>query len=203
MGWYINLVKNDLIINDGVKAGINALEHWVDPRFSKPINGIGISYEGDKLVFLRRHKEWMDYVWNKEVLKILLDNKVNGEIWFSSSDGDNAGTGWGYRFVDGVMSELTRYDGEYILAADVPKTPPKKRRGKKVTDLAEAKRGDYVAMGFIAFGLTSYEKVVVGDVLPDGVLVVEGYEFMAPNYRHSGEGATRVLKVLSDPSVEL
>lgn len=63
-------------------------------------------YEGKyHLMFLDDHMEHMDYVWQieKELKKI----KVEGDITFSSLDGDNAGKSWGYRFDgNGGMKKL-------------------------------------------------------------------------------------------------
>lgn len=63
-------------------------------------------YEGKYyLMFLSDHMEHMDYVWKIE--KELKKLKVQGDITFSSLDGDNAGTSWGYRFDgNGGMKKL-------------------------------------------------------------------------------------------------
>ena len=54
------------------------------------------------------HMEHMDYVWS--IKDILCRHKVKGDIAFSSSDGDNAGTAWCYRFDGEGNCEELRQD---------------------------------------------------------------------------------------------
>lgn len=179
MGWRINLVKNDLPLAPEACAEINALNHHRQIK----------AYDG-KLVFDRDHLEWMDYVNEPELLAVLERHKVNGEILWSSSEGDNRGERWGYRFVDGAMTKIT---GETLVETN-----------DRPTDLAKAKRGDTVAVACIYAGLTSYESAVVGDILDDGTLVVDGREFKAPGYRVQGDmGFAFRLHAIDDPVVDL
>lgn len=176
MGWRINLVKNDLPLTPAAEADINKLddEHGVA---AKAIDG--------KLYFNPGHLEWMDYVWEDEVDAVLKKHKVNGEVLFSSSDGDNAGKAWGYRYTDGELAKLVRTNtGEWVEEGSVAEEDLEvQETGNEPTDLSEAQRGDTVAVGFNFMGLTSYERSTVGDILPDGVLVVDGREFKAPNWQ--------------------
>lgn len=198
--WRINLVKNELSLTPEAAADINAIP---DDSFVA---------EDGKLYFDPDHYEHMDYVWNDEVLEVIAKHKLSGEILFSSSEGDNRNTGWGYRFDEGIVTELTRNSArEYVPDGDpsLSVVPAAQEDGVEVTDLVDAKAGDYVAVGFIFMGLTSWERGQVGDVLPDGTIVVDGKEFSAPDYRHRSEGfggmpgSTSILKVLSDPAVDL
>lgn len=60
------------------------------------------------VMFLSDHMEHMDYVWQlKKELKAL---KAEGDITFGSTEGDNAGNYWGYRFDGkGGMKNLTGF----------------------------------------------------------------------------------------------
>jgi hypothetical protein len=191
MGWYINLVKNDLTLSSKAEAAINAIS-----------SDIGASAKDGKLVFKRDHLEHMDYMWQEKVRQVLSANKVSGEVCFSSSDGDNKGQAWGYRYVDGVESKLIRASGEWIAddGGDYTITPT----GFAPTRLEDAKAGDTVVIGFRAYGTTSYEKTTVGDILPTGAIVVDGHEFSAPNWSaRGGMGSTMLLMTLDNPAVEL
>lgn len=186
MGWRINLVRNELPIPDAAVAEINAFTFKNGSQFEAKVKD-GLLY------FNGAHLEWMDYVWQDALQAVLLKHKVNGVIAFSSSEGDNAGQKWSYTFVDGVC---TREDG----TTGAP-------TGKAPASLAEANVGDDVAVGFNAYGMTSYERATIGDILPDGAIVVNGVEFREPKWSFFSDnglgGATYLLKTLNDPVVQL
>jgi hypothetical protein len=193
MGWRINLVKNDLPLTQSMEDDINKLHN-------------GESAANGKLVFKSSHLEWMDYVWRDEVHDILSKGKATGEVLFSSSEGDNAGKTWGYRYTDGALTKLVRHGDEWVPEGSVSEEDLEfKETGNEPTDLGQAQRGDSVAVGFIYAGLTSYERSVIGDILPDGALVVDGREFKAPTYRFndsSGIGGSFVLKTIDNVPAE-
>ncbi len=192
MGWRINLVKNDLVLTPEACEGIAAIKNDC------------YTTRGDHLYFNSNHLEWMDYVWDKKVLAVIKKHKLSGEILFSSSEGDNANTGWGYRFEKGKLTNLERNSArEYVPEGDPSLTAMVETEGKDAESLEAARPGDYVAVGCHMFGITSYEKEEVGDILPDGTIVVSGREYRAPNYRATGDFGSFTLLVLSDPRVDL
>lgn len=195
MGWRINLVKNDLPLTQEMEDQINTLTEGESA--ASAANG--------KLVFKSDHLEWMDYVWRDEVHAVLSKGKANGEVLFSSSSGDNAGEAWGYRYADGQLTKLVRTNNDvWVPEGSVSEDELSlTETGAEPTDLASAKRGDTVAVGCIYAGLTSYEKGVVGDILPDNTLVVDGREFKAPSYRFQGDmGMSFALKPVSTVPAE-
>ena len=105
MGWQISLQINNVVITkecaqelfDACEKHHNRTWYEVDE----------VMEEDGTLYFDCDHMEHMDYVSYPEYLAILKKYKVNGDICFSSADGDNSGENWGYRFKDGVMTELT------------------------------------------------------------------------------------------------
>ena len=107
MGWHINLVVNTVKINSVValdlyNCGADASFSWEEECNFPMLEGI---IDDGKLVFNPDHMEHMDYVWQPEVQAVLKKHKVEGDICFSSNDGDNRGQFWGYRFFvdkDGV-----------------------------------------------------------------------------------------------------
>lgn len=193
MGWRINLVENNLPLSKKAVDAINALDEHLCSRA-----------KDGALYFNRDHFEHMDYVWNDEVLAVIKEDRANGRILFSSSEGDNRGETWGYGFEDGMLTKLVRYEGNWIPQADVPEDAAVevKKTGVAPQDLVDAKIGDSVAVGCIYAGLTSYEREMVGDILPDGTLVVEGREFSAPHYRFRGDTMSFVLKSVHDKTVD-
>lgn len=201
MGWRINLVKNELPISDAAAADILALDSDDFGRDGHP------DIEDGKLVFHPRHLEWMDYVWRDELLDILLKHKATGEILFSSSEGDNANTGWGYRFEDGVLTNLVRdADRQYVpnTGQTIEEAGPTGNSPERVED---AKIGDRLALAVHMFGMTSYEEAIVGDILPDGTIVSEGREFKAPTWTFKGDDTfgptTFTILPVSAPGVDL
>lgn len=195
MGWYINLIENELPISDEAAADIVAIEDYNLPKENERV------LDG-KLRFQMKHKEWMDYVWNKSILDVLLKHKANGQVLFSSSDGDNKGKTWGYRFTDGVLAELVRVNGEWI--ADDGQDHTQHPTGNRPATILEAKVGDSIAVAVIGFGLTSYEEATVGDILPTGTIVVDGREYASPHYRNQGDiGLSFKLVPIDSPEVVL
>lgn len=103
MGWHISNEKNEVQISEAVIDGLwqayqnNDLSqtHWYDKD--------EIYYKGDNgkkyLYFNDDHMEGMDYLsYEEKAIEILKKHKVKGDICFQSTEGDNAGDAWGYRF---------------------------------------------------------------------------------------------------------
>ncbi len=109
MGWHINLERNTVKINSKIALELYNCEAqvctaWEDECDFPMLDGI---INNGKLVFNHDHMEHMDYIWEEEVQGVLKKNKVKGDICFSSSDGDDAGKRWGYRFDgNGGMTKL-------------------------------------------------------------------------------------------------
>jgi len=124
MGWHINLERNTVKITSQVAlalydCGADVCSAWKD-ECDLPELG-GIIYDG-KLVFSPDHMEHMDYLWQPEVLDVLKRFKVRGDVCFSSSEGDNRGRRWGYRFDgEGGMVRLVYKQGEWFARAPVRK----------------------------------------------------------------------------------
>ena len=111
MGWNIKCVKNSVKINSQIatalyNCGAPVCFSWQEEcAVDWPLLP-AIIYDGE-LVFNPDHQEHMDYVWQKEVMQVLKDFKIKGDICFSSDEGDNKGQRWGYRFDgEGGMVEL-------------------------------------------------------------------------------------------------
>lgn len=103
MGWNIGLLSNTVEISEKCAADLwKAVQKGDNPWYEAE----DVSYQG-KLSFNSDHMEHMDYMWNAAIQKVLLKHKVNGDVTFGSMDGDNRGQFWGYRFTDGVLSNLT------------------------------------------------------------------------------------------------
>jgi hypothetical protein len=108
MSWRINLIKNEVIITtkiaDELLALDNAEEYFgdieeVDTDYALDYLVGYMDDEGNnRLYFNPDNMEHMDYVSDKNVQNVLMRHKVSGDICFSSENGDNAGTAWGYRF---------------------------------------------------------------------------------------------------------
>ncbi|MEY4722619.1 MAG: hypothetical protein RLZZ324_132 [Candidatus Parcubacteria bacterium] len=97
MGWYISLVKNEVVVP---KACVDELFRWQErdgelcwDSSADVVDDAGV------LTFNSDHMEHMDYLaTHDDIVRILCKHKVSGDICFSSLDGDNAGESWGYRF---------------------------------------------------------------------------------------------------------
>lgn len=111
MGWHINLERNTVRINSHVALDLYNCDApvagaWQDECSFPMLEGI---IDAGRLVFNSDHMEHMDYVWQAEVLLVLCRHKVEGDVCFSSNDGDNRGESWGYRFDgEGGMQTLVR-----------------------------------------------------------------------------------------------
>lgn len=114
MGWRINLTKNTVTVSHECAVEIAKSEtdigFWIqdnsggyrDDMITEACRSDGtLRFHGD-------HMEHMDYVWS--IKDILCRHKVKGDIAFSSSDGDNAGTAWCYRFDGEGNCEELRQD---------------------------------------------------------------------------------------------
>lgn len=97
MGWKIGVRENTLRMSDEV---FNALATAAENEG----NYIGM-YNG-LIEFDDNAMEWMDFLYNDWAIEILNDPSVNGDVVFASTEGDNSGDIWGYRFKNGKMSTL-------------------------------------------------------------------------------------------------
>lgn len=111
MGWNISLVDNTVRFSKECAEELFAVgeedEIWFGLEELKDQDG---NY---KLTFFEDHMEHMDYVYREDILSILKKYKVNGDITFTSNQGDNSGSSWGYRFKDG---ELTKLVGKIVFS---------------------------------------------------------------------------------------
>jgi hypothetical protein len=103
MGWHISLQINNVAISDECAAELLEKCPHIFESYDDDFDGVR---EGTTLWFNYDHMEHMDYVGDSKVLAVLKTHKVNGDICFSSADGDNSGSNWGYRFKDGAMTRL-------------------------------------------------------------------------------------------------
>jgi len=101
MSWSIACLKSDIEVTPEFEADIKKLNNDRDGYLSLE------TYKG-KIYFDSDAMEHMDCVNDDDVLAIFKKHKVNGDIFFGSVEGDNAGEFWGYRFKDG---EMTRMEG--------------------------------------------------------------------------------------------
>lgn len=114
MSWSIHLDVNTVTITDECAQDL----FDEDPRHWD--NELEYVRDGDTMFFNDDHSEHMDCV--DMFADVLLKHKVNGDICFMSAEGDNAGSAWGYRFRDGVMTTLS---GVTTYVEDAPVTEPK------------------------------------------------------------------------------
>lgn len=104
MGWNIALVDNTVEFPEACAKALFAVGGDDDLWYE--IEELQIDDKRYQLSFSEDHMEHMDYLNREDILAILLKFKVNGDITFTSNEGDNAGYSWGYRFKDGVLTEL-------------------------------------------------------------------------------------------------
>lgn len=91
MGWNIGLEKNTVEINNKIAKELFKIDEniWDSEE--------DVIYQ-NRLSFNPEHSEHMDYMWNEKVQNILKKHKVEGQICFTSNEGDNSGEAWGYEF---------------------------------------------------------------------------------------------------------
>jgi D-mannonate dehydratase len=112
--WNIACIKNEVEIDEKIakallKCGADVCYSWNAETDPLAYN-VGFKDEDGKyrLFFNADHFEHMDFVYEKQVLDVLRENKVKGDICFGSLEGDNQGRFWGYRFDgQGGMLKLT------------------------------------------------------------------------------------------------
>lgn len=99
--WQIACLENTLKITK--KCAKDLLKVMDDPGESEDslVDSDGL------IVFNPDHMESQDFLWQKDVLKILKKHRVNGKVLWGSLAGDNFGDFWGYEFKDGNMVKLT------------------------------------------------------------------------------------------------
>jgi hypothetical protein len=103
MGWSINLEKNTVVIPAEAAAEFNANEDFENDDITLCENDDG-TFE---FYFNDDHYEHMDYMERDDILEFALSHKLNGDVCFSSNQGDNRGQSWGYRFKDGALTVLS------------------------------------------------------------------------------------------------
>lgn len=112
MGWQISNIDNTVKISKALAKKL--LETQEDDSLWYDLEDV--AYNG-KLLFNGDHMEHMDYLSNEDdIMKVLLDAKVEGRITFGSLDGDDFGCFWGFDF-DGKGS-VTRLKGSLTWEAD-------------------------------------------------------------------------------------
>ncbi len=98
MGWNINLVENTVKVPEEFREKLFAAgqnEHFFGAADDIMDDG--------ELVFDQDSMEHMDYLWDRDILAVLAEAKVNGRVVFSSGEGDNAGEIWSHTFTNGVV----------------------------------------------------------------------------------------------------
>ncbi len=100
MSWSIGVRENTLKISPDVaeKLIVAGEDNYhclaYDPERQR------IEFDSDAM-------EHMDCVWEDWFLNVLNGTDSNGDVVFISSEGDNRGKIWGYRFKNGNMTLLT------------------------------------------------------------------------------------------------
>jgi hypothetical protein len=106
MGWHINQIENTVkvpvaaaleILNNEDCEIAGVLRDYDFDRSAEDFVDSLIDSNGH-FIFDSDHMEHMDFVWQNEVLEVLKKFKVKGDIIFNSTDGDNRGKAWCYRF---------------------------------------------------------------------------------------------------------
>lgn len=116
MSWNIGLISNTVTFSRKCAEALMAIagdngdsdNDWPDHEILwNDIEELKIDDKNYQLYFDEDHGEHMDFLNERDdILDVLLKHKVNGDITFASVEGDNAGQCWGYRFKDGVLTEL-------------------------------------------------------------------------------------------------
>lgn len=105
MSWSIGEMVNTVKISPQCAKELFKVQGGKDGKIWYSLEGVT---DKDKLTFNPDHMEWMDWLaCHEELVEILKQYKVKGDICFGSLEGDNAGQFWGYRFDgNGGMVEL-------------------------------------------------------------------------------------------------
>ena len=105
MSWYINNVVNTPVLETECERDLleTKIIKYVHER-----DVYNLTDDDGHLIFEMDDMEHMDFIEDSEVQDVLKKHCIKGDICFTSSDGDNAGEMWGYRF-DGAggMEMLT------------------------------------------------------------------------------------------------
>jgi hypothetical protein len=109
MGWQITCLENTLKISEECAIELHTQglheRYWDgkdDPDYLREV----VDEEG-LIVFNCDHMEHQDFLWDEEVQAILKRHKASGRVLWTSADGDNCGSNWGYEFTDGECKRLT------------------------------------------------------------------------------------------------
>jgi hypothetical protein len=115
MAWNIGVIVNTIVVPEEFKFEFDQImeDNFCDEPFDV--------YQS-KIEMIEDYMEHMDTfprlaVEYPQVAELFEKYKVNGDICFSSAEGDNKGSQWGYRFQDGVMTKLV---GKTIFDQDQP-----------------------------------------------------------------------------------
>lgn len=114
MGWHINKIVNTAEFTKEQAEILGASAHEYIAHVYEDDDGVkelfgyaGLKDVGNVLFFNPEHLEHMDYVtWNTKLCRTIADMGVEGDICFSSHEGDNAGQMWGVRFAGGQVFKL-------------------------------------------------------------------------------------------------
>jgi len=118
MGWSIECLENTLKISRECAEELyfNGLHEYYWPEDDEDDRLEQVYDEETGLIeFNPDHMEHQDFLFRDDVQAILKKHKVNGEVLWTSADGDNCGENWGYRFKDG---ECTRLKGTVLWVED-------------------------------------------------------------------------------------
>lgn len=95
MGWHIRNTKNTVQVPPEAVPVLR--DYFISMGYIRH-GGVALVDRQGHLVFRQSDLEHMDYIANRQIQKILCDFNVEGDIAFTSTEGDNAGEAWGYRF---------------------------------------------------------------------------------------------------------
>lgn len=98
MGWSISVLKNTLRMRDEIAEELEVIAGVRDHMIGYSSES-GIEFDYDAM-------EHMDFLWEEWADAALDDPSVNGEVIFYSSEGDNMGEAWGYRYENGKKTTL-------------------------------------------------------------------------------------------------
>jgi hypothetical protein len=107
MSWSIAELKNEVAITEECARDlVKVLQELCVIEDHENESSV---YQDGKLYFNPDHSEHMDYLHNEEVLQVLKQHKVNGDICFGDVESEICF--WGYSFNQGKM---TRLKGEVV-----------------------------------------------------------------------------------------
>lgn len=96
MSWSIGLIFNTVELTDECSEALNV---YAESQYEDCV----YAYD-NRLEFDSDAMEHMDFLHDPEVLAILQEHNVSGTVRFASVEGDNSGTMWEHRFINGDYS---------------------------------------------------------------------------------------------------